>query len=331
MIVAGKEVEIHAEDIPIEKLEPDINQPRRYQLELELQTKGLDPASAKKPDGIELASRFDELRGSIIENEGVSMPLVVEKANGTFRIIDGDRRLGAVRNVLADQKVMEEHPALKERLSKLPCIVANGPLTKAQRLALLSHIHVHLAPWGPVAKEKVVMELQEAVPNEQRISAVMGTKPSSIKRQREIYEMAQNFMDAKGSRALSYARELMNIKENLRTPEVKKVTIEKINKGIVDDAVDIRNLRKILPDPDAREVYLKPNTKIEEAMNVIKAKELQKALSGPPTDFKDTVDRLIATLKTAKFEDIVKYKGNRELRKTVDEAITLLGTFRTHI
>jgi len=330
MIVGGKEVEIRAEDIPVDKLQADLSQPRRYQLELELQAKGLDPTSAKKPDGIELATRFDELRTSIIENEGVSMPLVVEKANGTFRVVDGDRRLGAVRNILADQKVMEEHPTLKERLSKLPCIVVEGPLTKAQRLALLSHIHVHLAPWGPVAKEKVVIELREAI-NEQRISSVMGTKPSSIKRQREIYEMAQSFMDTKGDRAISYARELMNIKESLRTPEVKKVTIEKIKKSIIDDAVDIRNLRKILPDPDAREVYLKPDTKIENAMNVIKAKELQKALNGPSMDFKDIVDRLIATLKTAKFEDIVKYKGNRELRKIVDEAIALLSTFKSYI
>jgi len=323
-------MKVSIENIPVEKLAPDLNQPRRYQLELELQAKGLDPNSAKKPDGIELATRFDELRGSIIENEGISMPLVVEKANGTFRVIDGDRRLGATKSILADEKIIEEHPNLKEQLGELPCIVVEGPLTKAQRLALLSHIHVQLAQWGPIAKEKVIMELGEAI-NEQRISSVMGTKPSSIKRQREIYEMAQNFVDVKGDKAISYARELMNIKESLRTPEVKSVTIEKIKKGIINDAVDIRALRQILPDPDAKAVYLKSSTTTEDAMNVVKAKEFQKSLDTPTVDFKDTVDKLIATLKTAKLEDIVKYKGNRDLKKVVDDAISLLSTFKSYI
>jgi hypothetical protein len=330
MIIGGKTMKIYIEDIPVHKLEPDLEQPRRYQLELELQAKGLDPTSAKKPDGIELASRFDELRSSIIENEGISMPLVVEKANGTFRVIDGDRRLGAVRNILADEKIIEEQPNLKQQLNKLPCIVVEGPLTKAQRLGLLSHIHVQIAQWGPIAKEKVIMELGEAI-NEQRISSVMGTKPSSIKRQREIYEMAQNFVDTKGGKAISYARELMNLKESLRTPEVKNVTIEKIKKGVINDAVDIRTLRKILPDPDARAVYLKPNTTTEDALNIVKAKDFQKSLDTPTVDFKETVDRLIATLKTAKLEDIIKYKGNKELKKIVDDAISLLNTFKGYI
>jgi ParB family chromosome partitioning protein len=331
MIVGGKQVKIHVEDLPLEKLKPDLTQPRRYQLELELTSKGLDPSSAKEPDGIELATRFDELRSSIIENEGISMPLVVEHIDDDYRIIDGDRRQGAVRNILNDEKVLEEHPNLKEQLSKLPCIIVEGPLTKAQRLSLLSHIHVQIAQWGPIAKDKVIMDLEDAMNNEQRVSSVMGTKPSNIKRQREINEMAQNFVDVKGGKSISYARELMAIKESLRTPEVKAVTIEKIKKGVINDSVDIRHLRKILPDPEAKEVFMRPHTKIEDAMNVVKAKEFQKSLSTPIVDFKETVDRLIATLKTAKFEDIVRYKGNKDLKKTVDEAISLLTTFRGYI
>lgn len=330
MIIGGKNVRIDVVDIPVEELQPDLEQPRRYQLELELQSKGLDPSSAKQPDGIELATRFDELRNSVIENEGISMPLVVEKANDTFRIIDGDRRFGAVRSILADDKVMEEHPDLKQQLAKLPCLVVDGPLTKTQRLALLSHIHVHLAQWGPVAKEKVTMELREAL-NEQRLSTVMGTKPGSIKRQREIYEMSQNFTDTKGGKAMSYARELMNIKSNLRSPEVQETVIEKVQKGIINDAVDIRALRKILPDPDARAVFLKPSTTTEDALNVVKAKEFQKSLNTPIVDFKETVDRLIATIKTARLEELIKYKGNRELKKSIDDAISVLSTFKGYI
>jgi hypothetical protein len=239
--------------------------------------------------------------------------------------------LGAVRSILADEKVIEEHPKLKEQLARLPCLVVEGPLSKVQRLELLSHIHVHLAQWGPIAKEKVTLDLREAIDNEQRLSTVMSTKPSTIKRQREIYEMAQNFTDKKGDRAISYARELMNIKSSLRTPDVKETVIKKIRKGVVNDAVDIRDLRKILPDPDARAIFMKEDTTIKDALNVVKAKEFQKSLSTPIVDFKETVDRLVATIKTAKLDDLVKYKGNRELKKAIDDAISVLTTFKGYI
>jgi hypothetical protein len=333
MIVGGKEVAIQVEEIPVELLEPDLNQPRRYELGLELQAKGLEHASelASKPDGIELATRFDELRGAIIENQGISMPLVVERFNGKFRLIDGDRRLGAVRNILADHETIQENPHLKEKLAKLPCIVVDGPLTKTQKLTLLSHIHLHLAQWRPAAKQKMLMDLDEATRNEQRVSAVTGTRPTYLKKDREIRELAEELKEVKGAKAWSYARELMNIKQNLRTPDVKRLTMQKIKKGVIDDAVDIRNLRKILPDSDARAEYMKPQTRIDDAMNVLKAKELSKSLADPPQDFKDRLERLVAVLKTVRLEDIVKYKGNRELKKTVDQAMTLLSTFKGYI
>lgn len=71
MIIGGKEINIRVESIPTTNLEPDLDQPRRYALALELDSKGLDPNVVKKPEGIEQSAKFTELVRAIVENEGI--------------------------------------------------------------------------------------------------------------------------------------------------------------------------------------------------------------------------------------------------------------------
>jgi len=327
--IGGKEVNVQMANIPVDKLEPNYDQPRRYELKKELERKGLDTSVIKKPEGIELSTRFDQLVASIIENRGISQPLVVEKVGDKYKIIDGDRRFGAVIHILNDAKALEENPDLKGQLATLPCLVVEGPLTDEERLRLLAHIHVHLVPWRPIAKDKVVLDFRERV-GDARTMAIMGFTPSKIKNTLEIQELAKEF-SFKGPRAVSWARELRNIKKSLMDDEVKKVSIQKAREGKIISAVDLRKLRKILPDPDARAVYLKPESTIEDAENVLKAKELKRTIAGPSVEFSDLLDRLTAALKSIKFEELVKYKGNKDVRKLVDDCIALLNNFKSYI
>jgi hypothetical protein len=90
-------------------------------------------------------------------------------------------------------------------------------------------------------------------------------------------------------------------------------------------------LRKILPDPDAKAIFLEEKTTIHDALNVVKAKEFQRSLNSPSVGLKDTIDRLVATLKTVKFEELMKYKGNQDLRKLLDEALSTLNSFKSYV
>jgi len=331
MIVGGKEFETTIEEVPIDKLQPNLEQPRRYELQRELESKGLDPKTAKTPSGIELATRFEELMRSIVENEGISMPLLVEKIDGRYIVLEGDRRLGASRRILGDNEILDAHPLLKERLSKLPCLVVKGPLSEEDRLRLLAHIHIHLAAWRPVAKQKVIMDLRERLAQDDRVAAIMGVTTGSISKAVTVEEVSKKFA-FKGPAAVSYARDLISIRKDLLDSEVIDVTAKKVKEGLIKTPVAIRGLRKVLADEDAREVFLKPGTTVEDAENVLRAKEFRKTLEGPKAiEFDELLNRLVITLKKVSFEDLVKYKGNKEIRKTIDEAMTLLSQFKTYV
>jgi hypothetical protein len=331
MIIGGKKYETYIDEIPIENLEPDFDQPRRYELQRELESRGLDPKIAKTAKGIEMTRRFEELVNSIVENEGISMPLVVEKTNEHYKVLEGDRRLGATRFILANKKILSEHPILKERLAKLPCLVVKGPLQKEDRLRLLAHIHIHLAQWRPVAKQKVIMDLRELIGEDRRVAATMGVTPSAISKTVAVEEMAKKF-SFKGPSAISYARNLLSLRKSLLDEEVIEATVKKVKDGKITSPIQIRELRRILPDPEARKVYLKPSSTIEDAENVLRAKEFKKTLEGPPViDFSELLNRLVLSLKNVKFEDLVKYKGKKEIKEIIDNAIALLQTFKSYV
>lgn len=331
MIIGGKKFETSLEEIAIENLQPDLDQPRRYELQKQLESEGLDPNTAKTAKGIEMARRFEELTRSIIENEGISMPLVVERMDGRYKVIEGDRRLGAVRNILGNDKILSEKPILKERLSKLPCLVVKGPLKEGDRLRLLAHIHIHLADWRPVAKQKVIMDLRQTIGDDERVASIMGVTLGSISKTAAVEEMAKKF-SSKGPSAISYARDLLSLRKSLLDEDVVEATAIKVKEGKITSPVQIRDLREILPDPDAREVYLKPTSTVENAKDVLKAKEFRKTLAEPSlVEFDEILERLVLSLRNVKFQDLVKYKGSREVKKTIDEAVDLLNKFKAYV
>ena len=66
-------------------------------------------------------------------------------------------------------------------------------------------------------------------------------------------------------------------------------------------------------------------------MKVVQVKQAQNSVVGAVGDFRATVEMLILSLKGVKLEHLVKFKGDRDLRKLVDEASALLETFKNYI
>ena len=264
-----------------------------------------------------------------MENGGISIPMVVERADGTNRLIDGDRRLGAVRYILAHDEILQENPHLKDNLSKLPCMIVKGPLTEEERLRLLAHIHIHLAPWRPAAKDYVAEKLLEAA-GEPKAKTVTRTTRGSIEKAKLVEDYKKLF-SFKGAQAVSWSKELANIKQSLIDDEVVNATVEKARDGNIKSAVHLRDLRTILKDPDARAVYVRPGATIGEAKRVRDMKELSKAIEKPDVPFKDYVEKLLMALRNVKFEELVKYKGDQDVAKIVDECMMLLGNFKAYL
>lgn len=330
MIIGDREISIYLDDIPVDSLEPNLDQPRRHELERELQSEGLDPNKARQPEGIQLSRRFEELVRSIVENKGISMPLVVEKINGKFRVIDGDRRLGAVRAALDNETILEANPELKQRLSKLPCLVIEDKLSEEERARLLAHIHVHLAQWRPIAKGEVTQEIIDIIGDPEKAAAIMGVTKGAITKAMAIREMEKKF-PFKGAAATSYARELMNISKFLLDKDVVDATVSKVKAGIIRSPLEIRRLRPILADSDARDIYLKKGATLQDAEEKIKQKEFFESLQKPNIELEDLLDRLVTSLKNITFDEIVKYKGNKDIKRTLEDAITVLRNFEGYV
>lgn len=323
--IGGEAFTATLDSIPIEKLQPDPEQPRRYEIGLDLKVKGLDPSIVEKPESIGYSKRFSELVRSMLENKGVSIPLVVEHTDGTYRIIDGDRRRGVAMHILNDPEILQKHPDAKEYLSKLPCLVIEGPLTKEERLRLLAHMHVHLVAWGYAARDKVVSDLRETVKADENVAAIMGVPKGRIKRVLEI-DALENKLAFKGATARSYAREIRSLRKELRTPEIVETTVQKVKEGKIKNPLEIRKLRKISTDPEAMEAFLESKTTIGEAESIARVKDMLKM--EPDIELTELVTRFVEQLKKLHAATLVKYKGNPQVRDTLDECINWLQNFR---
>ena len=323
--VGGEAFDATLELIPIDKLEPDPQQPRRYEIQLDLKSKGLNPNIAKKPESIAYSKRFDELVRSMLENKGISIPLVVEHTDGKYRILDGDRRRGVAMHILNDPNILQENPDAKDYLSKLPCLVIKGPLTKEQRLRLLAHVHVHLTAWGYAARDKVVSDLLETVKAEENVAAIMGVPRGRVKKVLEINALEEK-LAFKGSTARSYAREMRSLRKELRTPEVIEATVKKVKEGKIKNPLEIRKLRRISTDPEAMEAYLKPEISVEKAEGIVKVKEMLKM--EPDIELSDMLTRFVEQLMKIPAATLVKHKGNPQVKKALDKCISRLQEFK---
>lgn len=330
MIIGDKEINVYLDEILVDNLEPNLDQPRRRELRRELEKKGLDESKATQPDGIELSSRFEELVKAIVENRGISMPLVVEKTDGKFRVIDGDRRLGAVRYILGNENLLGYNPGLKERLSKLPCLVIKDVLSDEERARLLAHIHVHIEQWRPITKGDVIEEIIREVGEPEKAAAIMGVTKYKITKEMEIKEMEKRF-PFKGAAATSYARELMSISKSLLGKDAIDATVTKVKEGIIRSPLEIRRLRKILADPDARDVYIEKGATLQDAEEKIRHKEFIESLQKPNIEFEALLDRLVTSLKSITFDELVKYKGNKDVKKILEDAIAVLKNFEGYV
>lgn len=322
IVIGGKELEVDLRNIPVGEIMPDIGQPRRH----EISTQYGMPAD--KPEDIEKSTRFTQLVRSILENRGISIPLIVEQQDGgNFLLLDGDRRLGACKYILNNDKILEEHPDAESFLEDVPALVVHGPLSPEQRLRLLAHLHVHIVSWKPIGKEKVVNDLSKLLKENERVASIMGVTSGSIAKQREINELSMKFTKKKRA-AKSYARELASIRKGLVDDEVRDVTIKKVNEGIIKSPLQLRKLRRILPDPDAKEEYLKEETSIEDAEKICRAKTIfrEEGLGLP-----NLLSEFTLRLKSMTVDELMKYRGDSEAKESIKECLKLLQDFGAYI
>src|ERR1051326_2446053 len=249
-----------------------------------------------------------ELQRQIEANEGVFEPLLVEPhpgLGGKYRIIDGDRRWTNSRVLVDSQK--------KNQFRTIPSEITDRTLTDDERIRVWVYIHRQRKEWD--AKEKDAYRLVDLLG---RASAanILGITVSALDKLVEIYELSEKLGDLRepGS-SITWAREIKNLNKKLVTPTVLDSIVKKINERKITNSKDIRQLRKILRDPVAKEEFLSEGGEIQSALGKVPS-DVNKKRQG----LSEEVAALVDAIKRQPWTALEGLKGDADLLRNIEEA-----------
>jgi ParB family chromosome partitioning protein len=258
----------------------------------------------------------DELQRQIEANEGLFEPLLVEPhpdLPSKFRIIDGDRRWTNSGILVARGR---------EQYRQIPVEVTDRTLTDDERLRVWIYIHRQRKEWDAKEKEMVAYRLVDLVG---RASAanILGISVRELDRLVDVFELSERFKGLRDpSAAITWARELKGVSNKLLTPSVIDAVVSKVAQRRITNSKDLRKLRTILPDPVAREHFLKDEGNLESAvLRVSLVKKEPAGLSGE-------LNAAVEAMKRVPWTTLAELKGNAALLQQIDEAETLLKSLR---
>ncbi len=284
-------------DIPLENIAPNPEQPRR---------------------GI----KVDKELCKNIETTGTLInPILVEPVPGgenRYMIIDGERRWEAYKVLLTDQK--------KQEFAKIPSQVVDRPLSVTERLRLWVSIHRQRKDWSAVEKERVAYDLVKAIGLEQTQS-ILGVSMIEVRKLVDTMDLAQQMpQDQEFAAQISYAREIRSLAKPYRSDEVVNRIIQRIGSGEITTSKSIRDLKQLFREPEAREVFLKKDSSLKDALAVL-PKTGPRAVSGS-NGLKQSVSNLAQYLRTVPAVEIDSLKRDSNFLSQIEQCESALKTIR---
>lgn len=271
------------------------------------------------PNQPRLGPKVDpELQRQIEANEGIFEPLLVEphpEVAGKFRIIDGERRWTNARILAVDQK--------KEQYRQLPIEVTDRTLSDEERLRTWIYIHRQRKEWDAKEKEMVAYRLVDLMG---RASAanILGLTVRELDKLVEIYELSTrltNLRDAGAS--ITWAREIKNLNRSLLSAEILDAVVQKVNAKEITNSKDIRKLRTILKDPEAKAAFLRERGSVDAALLRVPPVKSDKS----PGLLED-LDGLGAAVRRYPWTTLNSLKGNPAVLSKIEETSALLDELK---
>ena len=259
-----------------------------------------------------------ELQRQIEANEGLFEPLLLEphpELKDKYRIVDGDRRWTNCKILV------EEHK--KEQYRRLPAEIIDRTLSDEERYRVWIYIHRQRKEWDAKEKEMVAFRLVDLVG---RASAanILGIKIRELDKFIEIYQLSEKLKNVRDpSASITWAREIKSINRNLLPTPVVNAIVDKINAKMITNSKDVRRLRVILKDPVAKDVFMRPQSTISDALEKIGvAKKPRKGgLAGD-------LGAIIDSIRKHPWTEVSSLRGDEETMRTINEAEKLLKELR---
>ncbi len=259
-----------------------------------------------------------ELQRQIEANEGIFEPLLLEphpELSGKFRIIDGDRRW-------TNSKVLVEVHK-KEHYRKIPAEITEQTLTDDERLRVWIYIHRQRKEWDAKEKEMVAYRLVDMV-GRASTANILGITVRELDKLVEIYELSEKLTNLpEPGASITWAREIKNLNRKLLTPDVLNTIIRRINNKEITNSKDTRNLRKILKDPIARNVFLSDGGSIAGALE-----KLAPAPKKKGQGLLGELESLSEAIRRYPWSSLTALKGDTSALQKIEETEKMLKDLR---
>lgn len=270
------------------------------------------------PNQPRLGAKLDpELQRQIEANQGIFEPLLVEPhpdQPGKFRIIDGERRWTNAKALVEEQK--------KDIFKSLPVEVTDRTLTDEERLRTWIYIHRQRKEWDAREKEMVAYRLVDLVG---RASAanILGITVRELDKMVDTYELSMRIKNLKEpGAAITWAREIKNLNRHLLTNEVVDAIVDRVNRNDITNSKDIRKLRLVLKDPEAKAEFLHHSGSIDKALLRVPDREPQQpGLVGE-------LDQLALAIRDYSWTALQSLRGDPVLLEKIATTETLLGELK---
>ncbi|MEG0408402.1 MAG: ParB N-terminal domain-containing protein [Bacilli bacterium] len=210
-------------------------------------------------------SSFEVLKESIKVNNGIIQPIIVNHINNHYVVIEGNTRL----QIYKDLREEMNGTGNEENWNEIIAIVhENLGRNQVDAIRLQSHL-VGPRDWDPYAKSKYLHTLYYSeYLSINEIISYCGGKTSEVKKMINAYEdMTKYFVPLLNGQDIPHKKfsafmELQN-KKVLDAIQYNKYTKEDFASWVLNDNIDkmanVRMLPEILPDKNARNVFLKEN------------------------------------------------------------------------
>jgi hypothetical protein len=320
--VGAKTLRLTHEDIPLDKIELDDDNPRiRYRLKAEMNGK-----AASLDEAIMSMNGVAALQRDIELNEGLQEKIIVQRnGNGKFKTIEGNCRLVCIR------RLHKKHPH-DPRWKTVPARIVPSDVEPRQIAILLTGWHIAgKIQWKAHEKAGQVYHMIETLKMDTlEVATYLHTSKSTVIRLLHAYKMMfELFLKIDGGKyskegegKWSFFDEFFKKKELVaemkKNPEFAEQFCRWVGEEKIPRGEMVRQLPEVIKNPDARKI-IESGGKFDDAIKIVDATEPEQN-----SDFFKLLAKMRdACTNAAQVKEILRIRSDKVARDKV------LGTYKS--
>ncbi|NPE28627.1 ParB N-terminal domain-containing protein [Methanococcoides sp. SA1] len=309
IFIAGELTDVLLTEIPIDDIELDAKNPR-IGLQADMGSGPMDQEEIKFFLERKNVVAFEKLKASLKENKGIINPVWVMNIGQKYRILEGNTRLVIYQQLRDSEKDGDKY------YSKIKAYVITGEVdeSKADFIRLTAHLRGE-TPWDAYEKSRYLFMLSEKGYSTDKLEKLTKLKKSDIQNSIHAFKlMSEQFLPKFGKDPsdifkFSYFvefvkdKKLQDIMEGNGLKDTNFCTW--VGKNKLKRARDVRDLKNILSDPVAKDLFIKKG--YDKAIEKISITD-PSAVRGIYSDIEDLIDDLGTKITP---NDIIEMKGHK--------------------